>query len=85
MKIIIQGVTESGVKFRPSDWAQRLATAVSTMDSRGRIVYHPKVSATMYDGISCVVIDVSLEEEEPLLYSFLTEFGKNNSLKMEKG
>ncbi len=83
MKLIIKGVTESGGKFRPSDWAQRLATAAGTT-SGGRIRYHPKVAVVMREGINCVIVDSSLEEEDPTLYTFLTGFAKNNQLQTEE-
>ncbi len=83
MKIVIKGITNDGGKFRPSDWAQRLATAVGSSGPRGRIIYHPKVSVALYDGINCVVVEKSLESEEPMLYSFLTEFAASNNLQIE--
>ena len=84
LKIIIKGITESGGKFRPSDWAQRLATAAGSSDRMGRIQYHPKVAVVIHDGINCVVIDKSLEDEEPMLYSFLTDFAISNKLQIEE-
>ncbi len=82
-KIIIKGITTSGKKFRPSDWAQRLATAVGTSGPGRRIKYHPKVQVALIEGINCVVIVKSLEEEAPMLYSFLTNFADTNQLQVE--
>ena len=83
-KIIIKGTTEDGRKFRPSDWAQRLATAVGSQGADRRIHYHPKVKIATIDGINCVVIEQSLEDEEPMLYSFLLEFAGSNKLELEQ-
>ncbi len=82
-KIVIKGVTKDGRKFRPSDWAQRLATAVGTPGTDRRIRYHPKVKVATIDGINCVIVDKSLESSEPMLYSFLTEFADSNNLDIE--
>ena len=82
-KIIIKGVTTDGGRFRPSDWSSRLTNAVAKPGRGGRIIYHPKVKMAMIDGVNCVVVDASLEEEEPMLYSFLLNFATNNNLQVE--
>ncbi len=82
-KILIKGITTSGAKFRPSDWAQRLATAVGSSGPGRRIKYHPKVQIALVEGINCVVVTKDLEEESPMLYSFLTNFANTNHLQVE--
>lgn len=82
-KIVIKGVTVDGKRFRPSDWAQRLATAVGTISSSRRIIFHPKVSLAMIDDVNCVVLDASLEQDEPLIFTFLVKFAQDNKLQME--
>jgi len=82
-KIVIKGVTVDGKRFRPSDWAQRLATAVGTISSSRRIIFHPKVSIAMIDDLNCVVLDADLEQDEPLIFQFLFKFAQDNKLQME--
>ena len=82
-KIVIKGVTQEGGKFRPSDWATRLTNAVSKPGRGGRLIYNPKVKMAMIEGINCVVIDPSLESEEPMLYAFLINFATSNNLQIE--
>jgi hypothetical protein len=81
-KIIIQGLTQSGKKFRPSDWAERLCGAVASYDKNRRITFHPCVSLATMDHIKCVVVDPSLEEDEDMLYNFLLDFADENNLKV---
>ena len=81
-RIIIKGITTDGRKFRPSDWAQRLTTAVATPGPGRRIRFHPKVKMATIEGVNAVVIDASLAEEEPLLYEFLLGFARNNELQI---
>lgn len=81
-KLIINGVTENGKKFRPSDWAQRLTGAVATYGPGRRVKFHPNVRMATIDGINCVVIDTSMEEKDPMLYEFLINFGRENGLKL---
>jgi hypothetical protein len=79
-KIIIQGLTVSGKKFRPSDWAERLCGAVASYDKNRRITFHPCVSLATMDSIKCVVVDASLEQDEDMLYGFLVDFANENNL-----
>ena len=81
-KLIIYGVTKEGRKFRPSDWAQRLTTAVATHGPGRRIIFHPKVRMATLEGINCVVIETDLEETDPMLYRFLVAFGEENNLEL---
>lgn len=82
-KIIIEGITESGEKFRPSDWAERMSGQLSTFRKR-RIRYSPLLQPTMKEGLQCVVLDPGLKETDPILYQSILEFAKNNHLKICK-
>ena len=80
LKVIIQGKTESGGKFRPSDWAERLSGAVSTYDRNRRMIFHPNVRLATMEGVKCVVVDACLEEEDAMLFDFLMNFAEENKL-----
>lgn len=80
-KVIIEGITESGEKFRPSDWAERMSGKLSTFEKR-RIHYSPLLQPTMKDGHKCVVLDPKLLESNPALYESIMKFAKNNKLKI---
>lgn len=82
-KIIIEGVTESGETFRPSDWAERMSGQLSTFRKR-RIRYSPLLEPTMKEGHQCVVLDPKLKETDPGLYNSILEFAKTNHLKICK-
>jgi hypothetical protein len=81
-KVIIQGITEGGGKFRPSDWAERLCGAVATYGPGRRIIFHPNVKLASINGVKCVVIDALLEEEDEMLFEFLTDFADENKLQI---
>lgn len=83
-KVIIQGITESGGKFRPSDWAERLCGSVANYGPGRRIIFHPNVKLASIKGIKCVVIDASLEEDDEMLFDFLTDFADENKLQILK-
>ena len=82
-KIIIEGVTETGETFRPSDWAERMSGQLSTF-RKHRIKYSPMLQPTMKEGHQCVVLDPSLKETNPELYQSILEFAKVNHLKICK-
>lgn len=82
-KIIIEGITESGEQFRPSDWAERMSEKLSTFRSH-RIVYSPLLQPMMKDGNKCVVLDPNLKISNPKLYDSILEFAQANNLKICK-
>lgn len=80
-KIIIEGVTEAGQAFRPSDWAERVSEKLSTFRNH-RIVYSPLLQPLMKDGYKCVALDPRLKESNPKLYESILAFAKANHLKI---
>ena len=87
-QLIIFGVTESGQRFRPSDWAERLAGVMSQFRPPGmkgdRLSYSPYVYPTHIDGVRCVVVDHRLRDLEPLAWAFVRDFAKSNQLKTQE-
>lgn len=81
--VVIKGVTQDGKRFRPSDWAERLATAVGQFGSDRRVRFHPHVRIATVDGEKCLIVDNCLEDEDPLLFNFLIHFAQDNHLRME--
>lgn len=81
MKIIIEGVTEEGKTFRPSDWAERMSGCLSTFRQH-RMIYSPLLRPAMRNGHKCVVIDEKLKEANPHLYEQMLNFAKVNRLKL---
>ena len=85
VEYIIQGVTFDGKPFRPSDWAERLCGVMSAFGGDHRMQYSPYVHPVTASGVRCVVVDVRLEELEPMAYRFLLGFAKENELKTRDG
>ncbi len=79
-RVIIQGVTQKGRAFRPSDWADRLCGVLSTFGRDQQMRYSPFVRPMMLDGVSCVVVEGSLIDTEPRAYRFLMDFAHDNEL-----
>ncbi len=79
-ELIIQGLTTSGRTFRPSDWAERLSSVLSTFGEDHRMTYSPYVRPMTLDGVKCVVVDKQLQSEQPAAFSFLMSFARENDL-----
>ncbi len=80
-KIIIEGITESGEHFRPSNWAERMSGSLSTFRHH-RILYSPMLQPVYKDGYNCVALDPSLKETNPELYQSILDFAEKNHLRI---
>ena len=84
-EFVIQGVTLDDKPFRPSDWADRLCGIMSQFGGDHRMQYSPYVHPITSRGVKCVVVDIQLQEVEPLAYTFLMNFARDNALKTRPG
>jgi hypothetical protein len=84
-EFVIQGLTLEGKPFRPSDWAERLCGVMSAFGGDHRMQYSPFVHPITANGVRCVVVDVRLEQIEPMAYRFLLSFAKDNELQVRDG
>lgn len=80
-KVIIEGITVSGILFRPSDWAQRIGGSISTFKNH-RIYYSPLLKPAYKEGYQCLVMDVALQQIHPALYKHIIDFAHKNTLKI---
>ena len=85
----IQGVTAQGRDFRPSDWAERLAGAMSsfrpggsTGDRSSFIGYSPYCVPRVVDGVKCVIVNEALRGIEPMAWDFVMNFARDNELRV---
>lgn len=84
-EFLIQGLAADGRTFRPSDWAERLCGIMAAFGGDHRMHYSPYVHPVTADGVRCVVVDIRLEEIEPMAYRFLLQFAKDNELRTRRG
>lgn len=84
-EIVIQGVTEAGHAFRPSDWAERLCGMMSVFGEDRHLSYSPYLKPIMAGGIRSVVVDLQLEGHDPDAFRFLLDFARDNELKLRPG
>ena len=84
-KLIIEGIdSQTGKKFRPADWAERMSGSLSTFRNR-RIIYSPNLRpAINKSGNKCMIVEDELKETNPALYNNIIEFAKKNKLKTNR-
>ncbi len=88
-EVFIQGVTLDGRTFRPSDWTERLAGAMSSFRPGGvrkgpaaHIGYSPYCVPNVIHGVKCVVVNEALRELEPMAWDFVMNFARDNRLQV---
>jgi hypothetical protein len=86
-EFFIQGITLEGQTFRPSDWAERLAGAMSCFRPDGVqggiasfIGYSPLCVPRVINGIKCVIVSEALRGVEPMAWDFVMNFARDNQL-----
>ena len=77
---IIVGLTHAGRTFRPSDWAERLCGTMSCFGAKTRMSYSPYCQPGNHDGTKAVFVDARIRDIEPMAYSFLVNFARDNGL-----
>jgi hypothetical protein len=87
-EFFIQGITQDGKQFRPSDWAERLCGVMSCFRPEGsggpnaHLQYSPYVRPTLLGGVKSVVVNEALRDIEPMAFHFVLNFAKDNNLQV---
>lgn len=84
-ELVIQGLTHSGSRFRPSDWAERLCGMMAVFGEDRHLSYSPYLKPVLADGVSCVVVDGRLQTIDPAAFAFLLGFARDNELAVRAG
>jgi hypothetical protein len=90
-EFFIQGLTRDGKIFRPSDWAERLAGAMSCFRPEGVqsgigafIGYSPYCVPRVINGVKCVIVNEALKGIEPMAWDFVMNFARDNDLQVSE-
>ncbi|MDX1795838.1 MAG: DUF3579 domain-containing protein [Hydrogenovibrio sp.] len=83
-RYIIEGFTEDGRKFRPSDWIDRISSMMASYGASHRLVFSELLHPELYQGKKCLIIDMRLEKTNPEMFDYVMNFVKTNKLKMTK-
>lgn len=83
-KYIIEGYTEDGRKFRPSDWIDRIASMMASYGSSHRLVFSDLLHPELQNGQKCLIIDTELEIKDPTMFEYVMNFAKSNNLRISQ-
>ena len=90
-EVFIQGITKDGRTFRPSDWAERLAGAMSCFRPGGSggasarlIGYSPYCVPRVIGGLKYVIVNEALRDIEPMAWDFVMNFARDNDLQVSE-
>jgi hypothetical protein len=88
-EVFIQGITLQGRTFRPSDWAERLAGAMSSFRPGGarsgpgaHIGYSPLCVPRVINGVKCVIVSEALKDVDQRAWDFVMNFARDNELQV---
>lgn len=90
-EFFIQGITSAGKTFRPSDWAERLAGALSNFRPKSgqlgsgigsHIGYSPYCVPRVIGNTKCVIVNEALRDLEPMAWDFVMHFARDNDLQV---
>jgi hypothetical protein len=90
-QIFIQGITQDGKPFRPSDWAERLAGVMSPFRPGGAVPGShlsysewclPTSMKTEHGEVKCVVVHTDLKDDNVMAWDFVMNFAKDNELQV---
>lgn len=86
-EFFVQGITNDGRKFRPSDWSERLCGVLSSFGPgasgpNARLKYSLYVRPELVGDVRCVVVDERLRDIEPMAFDFVMNFARDNDLQV---
>jgi len=81
--VFILGFTRQGNKFRPSDWAERIASLFAQFDANRRLRYNPRVMPILRAGAYGLFVASSLANLDPDAFHYVMEFADNYQLQVE--
>lgn len=91
-RFIIVGRTSNGKTFRPSDWAERLCSVMAayrpgyvagSYGDASLLGFSPYAQPITHDGVKSAVVDQRIEGLEPMAWSFVVGFARDNDLVMQ--
>lgn len=89
-QVFIQGITQDGKVFRPSDWAERLCGVMSQFRPGGAVPgshlgYSEWCLPTHLPGdVKCVVVHRDLKEDNVMAWDFVMSFARDNQLQISE-
>lgn len=81
--LVITSLMENGKKFRPSDWIERISSALASFQIDNRLRYSQGVQPCMIDGEPCLLVARWLEAADRVAYDYVMDFARANQLRIQ--
>ncbi|MGA8033292.1 MAG: DUF3579 domain-containing protein [Casimicrobiaceae bacterium] len=78
--LVLWGVTTSARRFRPGDWAERLAGLTASFGHDQKLVYSPLVRPVSVGALKALIVGRELASLAPRLHRFYLDFAHDNAL-----
>ena len=83
-RLVIESVSEDGRKFRPSDWIERISTALASFGPDHRLQYSKTAQPRIVNGEKCLVVDTALHDKDPVAFEYILNFARTNRLRIHE-
>lgn len=83
-QIIIEGITKDGRKFRPSDWVERISSALASFGPDHKLRYSEHVQPCIINGARCLIVAHGLSLNDPEAFNFILQFAHKNQLRIQE-
>lgn len=81
MSWLIEGVMQNGRPLRPSDWVERVSGVMAKFGADHRLRYGA-VRPCFVGGKKCLLVQKTLERDDPAAFEYVSAFVHANGLKM---
>lgn len=83
-QIIIEGICKDGRKFRPSDWVERISSALASFGPDHKLRYSEHVQPCIINGARCLIVSRGLPINDPEAFDFILQFARKNQLRIQE-
>jgi len=83
-QIIIEGISQDGRKFRPSDWVERISSALASFGPDHKLRYSEHVQPCIINGARCLIVSRGLSLNDPEAFNFILQFARKNQLRIQE-
>ncbi|MEW6353151.1 MAG: DUF3579 domain-containing protein [Pseudomonadota bacterium] len=82
--LVVESIRQNGKPFRPSDWIERISSQLASYGPDHRLRYSDSVQPCVIEGVKCLCVKKSLQEENPAAYQFILKFATDNQLRIQE-
>jgi hypothetical protein len=81
---LIESVLNTGERFRPSDWIERISASLASFGADHRLHYSSEVQPCIIEGKKCLLVRKGLRQKNPDVYAHIMHFAEQNNLKIQE-